>query len=180
MKSLQKGEKLTGVSIAKMDQHNYWQLFISKGKEKFKKYIETNSLSELKNGDEVYGCYLACSFSKRPHHEITHSKCLTSFNHTYSMMNKRLPVIEVGFDNRENYYVETATGKLAAVVDNADRAERFSFSNLHMHHYWEQWLGKSAGTAFRDMVLVSSTLGLMALALTGWLIRKRRSIHDNR
>lgn len=174
LQKLDTSEKLTGVSVARMDHDDYWQLSVTKGKEKYKKYFEINSLSELGNGDQVYGCYLACKFSKRPEHSIKHSKCLTSFNHQYSMMNKRLPVIEVGFDNRENYYVETGTGKLAAVVDNFDKAERFSFSNFHMHHYWEMWLNKEAGKPVRNLVLISTTLGLLLLALTGMIIYFRK------
>lgn len=174
LQSLRKEEKLNGISIVRMDGKDYWQLSISQGREKYKKYLESSSLSELYNGDQAYGCYLACNFSKKTGPSIKYSKCLTSFNHQYSIMNKRLPVIEVGFDNRENYYVETATGKLAAVVDNVDRAERFSFSNLHMHHYWEMWLNKETGKPVRNLVLISTTLGLLLLALTGMILYSRK------
>ena len=93
------------------------------------------------------------------------------------MMNKRLPVIEVNFDSEENYYVETSTGKLSAIVNPTDRAERFSFSNLHMHHYWEMWLGKSMGKPAKNFMLITSSLGLLLLAMTGMVIywnRKRK------
>lgn len=91
-------------------------------------------------------------------------------------MNKRLPVIEVGYTNGENYYVETASGKLAAVKDGLDQAERFSFSNLHMQHFWESWLGRDSGKTVRNTVLISSTLGLLLLAITGLVMyfTKRR------
>ena len=170
LQSLQKDEKLTGVSIARMGHKNYWQLSVNKNNEHYKNYLETVSMAELKNGDSLYGCYLACKFSGRQGFSVSHSKSLSSFNHHYSMMNKRLPVIEVGFDNHENYYVETATGKLAAMVDRADRAERFSFSNFHMHHYVEMWLGKETGKPFRNLILIATTLGLLLLALTGMII----------
>ena len=87
--------------------------------------------------------------------------------------------MEVGFDNNENYYVETSTGKLAAVIDNEDKAERFSFSNLHMHHYWEMWLPKKAGKPVRNLVLITSTLGLLLLALTGMLLYFRKQKKKN-
>jgi hypothetical protein len=87
------------------------------------------------------------------------------------MMNKRLPVIEVGFDEKKNYYVETSTGHLSAITDPYDKAERFSFSNLHMHHYLEDWLGKTVQRTF----LILTTLGLLLLALTGcWMYWKKR------
>lgn len=173
---INKGESLTNISIVKMDNENYWQLFTSKRKEKQKRYISTKTFKELPDGDNKYGCYLACLFANKRHHSITHSKCLTEFTDQYSMMNKRLPVIEVGIDGMENYYVETSTGKLSAVTNALDKAERFSFSNLHMHHYWEMWMNKNKGKTIRNTVLISSTLGLLLLAITGTLvfIRKRR------
>ena len=93
-------------------------------------------------------------------------------------MKKRLPVVEVSFGEDKNYYVETSTGFLSAVSSTADQAERFSFSNLHMHHYWEDWFGKQKGKALKNIVLIASTLGLLLLAVTGMFmyIRKRRKL----
>jgi len=173
-------EKLTDISIIKMNGENYWQLFITKGKERQKKYIHTKTQRELVQGDIQYGSYLACQFSNKPAHSITHSKSLNTFTNRYSMMNKRLPVVEVGFEEGGNYYVETATGHLSAVTGNNDEAERFSFSNLHMHHYWEHWLGNE-GKIVQKIVLISSTLGLLLLALTGcWMYwRKKQKLLKN-
>ena len=168
-KTLKTNEKLSNVSLVKMNNENYWQLFISNGKAKQTKYINTKTMQELPGGDAQYGCYLACLFSNKPNHRITHNKCLNSFTNQYSMMNKRLPVIEVGFDGKENYYVETATGQLLAVINPYDKAERFSFSNLHMHHYWEHLFGKG-GKIIQKTILIFTTLGLLLLALTGcWM-----------
>ena len=167
--TLKTNEKLSNLSLIKMNDENYWQLFISNGKEKQTKYINTKTMQELPGGDAQYGCYLACLFSNKPNHRITHNKCLNSFTNQYSMMNKRLPVIEVGFDGKENYYVETATGRLSAVINPYDKAERFSFSNLHMHHYWEHLFGKG-GKIIQKTILIFTTLGLLLLALTGcWM-----------
>jgi len=168
-KTLNTNEKLSNVSIVKMNNENYWQLFISNGKEKQTKYINTKMMQQLPSGDVLYGCYLACLFSNNSNHQITHNKCLNGFTNQYSMMNKRLPVIEVRFDGKENYYVETATGHLSAVISSYDKAERFSFSNLHMHHYWENLLGKE-GKTVQKTILILTTLGLILLALTGcWM-----------
>lgn len=164
-------EKLTNVSIVKMDNENFWQLYLSNEKEKQKKYINTKTFEVVKDGDTKYGCYLACQFSNKSNHTITHSKCLNKFTNSYSMMNKRLPVIEVGFDEKENYYVETSTGHLSAITNSYDKAERFSFSNLHMHHYLEDWVGKTVQKTF----LILTTLGLLLLAFTGcWMYWKKR------
>jgi hypothetical protein len=138
------------------------------------------SLEELKDGDTKYGCYLACIFSGKADHSIRHAQCLTDFSHQYSMMSKRLPVIEVSFDNDDNYYVETATSSLSAVTKPSDKAERFSFSNLHMHHYWEMWLGKGQGKTAKNILLTGSTAGLLMLALTGILLYIRRQLKKRR
>jgi uncharacterized membrane protein YsdA (DUF1294 family) len=173
-KSAKENEKLTNVSIVKMNGENYWQLYLSKEKGKQKTYINTKTFEELADGDIKYGCFLACLFSNKTSHTITHSKCLDQFTNNYSMMNKRLPVIEVGFDASENYYVETSTGHLSAVTNSYDKAERFSFSNLHMHHYWEDWFGDK-GKTIQKIVFISTTLGLLLLALTGcWMYWRKR------
>ena len=168
------GEKLTNVSIVRIDGQNYWQLFVLKGKQNQKKYIHTKTFNELPDGDLKYGCYLASKFSDKPYHTITQTTRLNQFSSRYSMMNKRLPVIEVTFDQKQNYYVETATGHLSAVTNAYDKAERFAFSNLHMHHYWEDFFGKE-GKTFQKTVLISSTFGLLLLALTGvWMYWEKR------
>ena len=177
---LGKGEKLTDVSIIPMKGVHYWQLGISKGKQKQKRYFECNRLVELKNGDEEYARHLAALFSGKAVEEVQSARLLTSFNHHYSMMNKRLPVFEVRFANSERYYVETATGKLALLSRPVDRAERFSFSNLHMHHYWEMWLGKKKGKPVKNLVLISSTLGLLMLALTGIQLYRQKQLKKAR
>jgi hypothetical protein len=169
-------EKLMNVSIVKIDNKNYWQVSVSKGKEKQKKYFDVQDLSELENGDVKYGCYLACLFSNKSNQSIKQAACLTDFTHSYSMMNKRLPVMEIVFDNDENYYVETATGQLSAITKSSDKAERFSFSNLHMHHYWEMWFDKNSGKTAKNIVLISSTLGLLLLALTGIAMYSRKKL----
>ena len=175
----QNGGTLTNVSAIRMQEKIYWQLQFSDAQNSTLRYVQKETGRELKDGDYRYGVYLAGMFAGNDSSFLSVRK-ITAFDHHYSMKHKKLPVMEVALTSGQCYYIETSSGSLATVRQPGDAAERFSFSNLHMHHYWEQWLGKSAGTAFRDMVLVSSTLGLMALALTGWLIRKRRSIHDNR
>jgi hypothetical protein len=165
---------LKNFSVVRMNDKTYWQVSVAKGKEKLRRYFEKGNLKELPSGDVLYGCYLACRLGGLSPHSIKHTACVNSFNNSYSMMNKRLPVVEVGFEGNENYYVETATGHLAAITGSADKAERFSFNQLHMHHYWESLLGKDMGKSVRDLVLEASTLGLILVALTGTVIFLRR------
>ena len=174
--TLGKKEKLTGISSIRMDGLLYWQLGISNGSKNFKRYLDPRTCQEVADGDEKYGAYLAATFAAQSQKAIHSSRALTQFNSRYSMMNKRLPVIEVAFQNAPAYYVETSTGSLSAVIGAQDRAERASFSNLHMHHYWEDWLGKEKGKAAERIMLISSTLGLLLLVLTGLLIYRNRQV----
>lgn len=175
---IKKDQQLSGISVVRMNERNFWQVStINKGKLQ-RKYFETKTLHDLPGGDEAYGRYLASELAGKPINRISHSRPVYKFNDRYSMMKKRLPVVEVSFGEDKNYYVETSTGFLSAVSSTADQAERFSFSNLHMHHYWEDWFGKQKGKALKNIVLIASTLGLLLLAVTGMFmyIRKRRKL----
>ncbi|MBB1282977.1 PepSY domain-containing protein [Flavisolibacter sp. BT320] len=163
-------EKITGLSLVKINENKYWRVIFQKGKEKSCRYISLTSDDELKNGDETYARELACAWKGVSPASVVKTTRLTSFTNRYSMMNKRLPVWETAFTDGTNYYVETATTSLAAVSMPSDGAERFSFSNLHMHHYWEMWLGKETGKQVKNLVMFSSTLGLLLLTLTGILL----------
>jgi hypothetical protein len=174
LESFSKGEKLTGISAIKIKENGFWQVSLQKGKTESKKYISMIGNNEMKQGDAAYAVWLACQFSGKTPHNIIKAKELNSFTHGYSMMNKRLPVVQVSFDKGDQYFIETSTGKLAAVSRTADRWERFSFSNFHMHHYWEMWLGKENGKTVRNVVLLLSTLGLLLVALTGTVIYYRK------
>jgi hypothetical protein len=168
--SVKKGETVTGVSIIHMYGRNYWQIDIVKGKEKFKKYLDVQNLSELKDGDETYGRYLACLYSGNHEKMIRHSQFIRQYNNRYSMMKRRLPVVEVAFEKGPRYYIETSTSQLSAISGRWDQSERFSFSNLHMHHYWENWLGKEEGKTVQKYFLAASTLGLLLLVMTGIIV----------
>ena len=84
--------------------------------------------------------------------------------------------MENKFNTGEAVYVETSTGDVAAVTEPSGKAESFSFSNLHMHHYWERWLGIENGKTVRNTVLIISTFGLLVLAITGLLLFLRKKL----
>ena len=182
LNKLGKSDSLLNISVVKIHHSNFWQVTTVNNKKIRKKYFNTPELNELPGGDEAYGRYLASQFSGLPLSHITHSSQLRKFNDQYSMMKKRLPVIEVGMGDK-NYYVETSTGYLSAVSRPSDKAERFSFSNFHMHHYWENWFGKEKGRSLKNIFLISSTLGLMLLAVTGMMMyrckMKKRKLPAN-
>jgi hypothetical protein len=169
-------DSLVNISIVRYENEKYWQVTVASRKKISRKYLNTTDLKPLPGGDETYGRYLAAGLSGKPAKEIRHSRQVNKFNDHYSMMKKRLPVVEVGMSDGNNYYVETSTGHLAAIAGASDAAERFSFSNLHMHHYWEDLFGKANGKKFKNLFLVATTLGLLLLAMTGMIMywRKRK------
>ncbi|MGV3656374.1 MAG: hypothetical protein ACO1NX_00410, partial [Chitinophagaceae bacterium] len=147
-----------------------WQLSAVNAQSKqVKKYIHQPTGKEMKDGDLQYAQHAARSLSRRD--DVKSVKEITAFNTEYSMMNKRLPVVQMAYQNGESYFMETSTGIVAAIVNGADRAERFSFSNLHMHHYAEKWSGKG----LRNTILITTTLGLLLVACTGIMmyVKKR-------
>ncbi len=172
---LNDNEILSNVSAVEVHGKNYWQVtYVDQEKKKGKKYLNMQTGELLPNGDVQYACYLACRLSGKEEHCVRQAKEITAFNHAYSMMNKQLPVVLVSFDNNVSCFIETSTGAVAAVTTPADKAERFSFSNLHMHHYAEMWWGKERGKAVRNTILITSTLGLLLVALSGVMLYVRK------
>lgn len=92
------------------------------------------------------------------------SEWLTKFDREYGFVNKRLPVVKIAYDTPEKttYYIETATGKLAAKIENADRREGYSFAILHKFLFMD-WAGKDV----RDIVTMLSALGVLVVSLFG-------------
>ena len=89
----------------------------------------------------------------------------------YGFVNKRLPVIKIGYHTSENntFFIETNTSRIAAKVNNYDRAEGYTFALLHKFLYLE-WAGKP----IRDFVTVLTALSILVVSILGLLILKRK------
>jgi hypothetical protein len=174
---VQPEEKLADISVVQFNDKIYWQM-TCRGKDNVvsKKYIDAASGMELPEGDMSYACWLACRYSNKKDQRISSVTCVRSFNQRYGMMNKILPVVQVSFDE-ESYFIETTTGSLITASGLPDAAERFSFSNFHMHKYPETWWGSKNGKRVKNIILISSTLGLLLAAFTGTLIYLRRRFY---
>lgn len=106
-----------------------------------------------------------------PASEIT---TVTRFAGEYGFLNKRLPVLKIGFvtDDHPTAYWEPGTGIIASIVRDADRYEGYSFGYLHKYH-WLDFAGKNV----RDSV--NALLALLVALVTGlgmllWWQRARR------
>ena len=89
----------------------------------------------------------------------------------YGFVNKRLPVVKIAYNTPENntFFIETNTSRIAAKVNNYDRAEGYTFAVLHKFLYLE-WAGKP----IRDFVTVVTALSILVISILGLLILKRK------
>lgn len=156
---------ITNISLVKMEDGLYWQVFNKSNKPEVKKaaatggkdlmksmsmpapntlYVGVNDYTVLPSGEEHYARYLASLFSGRKADKIISTTVVTKFADEYGFVNKRLPVWKVGYaeNSRERYYVETSSDKLAALVNDKDLVEGYSFALFHKHHFMD-WGGKT-------------------------------------
>jgi hypothetical protein len=78
-----------------------------------------------------------------------------------------LPVIKLAYDTPENttYFIETATSRLAAVVENSDKLEGYSFAILHKFLFMD-WAGKNV----RDLSMVIAALTILVVSIMGMIL----------
>ncbi|RTQ47490.1 PepSY domain-containing protein [Hymenobacter gummosus] len=138
-------------------------------------YYSAATGQPLAEGSTRYAQFLANRFitdAATPAPAIAQTALIDHFEGEYGFINKRLPVVKVAYatPTRTTLYVEPATGRLAARVDNADRYEGLSFAFLHKYH-GVGGLGKN----LRDAVTMLSAAGVLAVSLLGlWLFVKVR------
>lgn len=98
---------------------------------------------------------------------ISSSDYLTKFDNDYGFVNKRLPVVKIALSTPQHltYYVETATGRLAAKVQDSDRREGLSFAVFHKF-----LLVDFAGKNFRDFLTAFSAFGVLVVSVLGLIL----------
>lgn len=98
---------------------------------------------------------------------ISSSAYITKFDNDYGFVNKRLPVVKIALSTPQHltYYVETATGRLAAKVQDSDRREGLSFAVFHKF-----LLVDFAGKNFRDFLTAFSAFGVLVVSVLGLII----------
>lgn len=98
---------------------------------------------------------------------ISSSGYLTKFDTDYGFVNKRLPVVKIALSTPTHltYYLEPATGRLAAKVQDADRREGLSFAVFHKF-----LLVDFAGKDFRDFLTAFSAFGVLIVSLLGLIL----------
>ncbi len=184
-------KKTTNISFVKADSTLFYQIFQKgdKGKTGTVIYLSAADNQEWTNGNVEYALFLAnifnercknlnqencCEMSNLPNQaktgnaKVLKTEELTAFEkREYGFAFKRLPVVRISYDTPEktNLYIETATSRLAAKVENADRYEGYSFAILHKFLFMD-WAGKN----IRDIVMMLSALGVFTVSTIGLVL----------
>jgi hypothetical protein len=154
-------------------------------------YINSATNKVTPNLDLEYAKYLAFYFSdegskpaccemdsnteSKPSLEnvpLLETKVLTDFeSREYGFVNKRLPVIKLAYDTPEKttYFIETATSRLAAVIENSDVIEGYSFAIFHKFLFMD-WAGKNV----RDLTMVLVALTILVVSVLGLILFLKR------
>lgn len=152
------------VSVIKLNNHIYYQVL---KKNKQMDYVDAQNGSLLKDGDQQLAVSLANYYRAIDGRTSTLKPdsvtLIKQFNNDYGFNNKRLPVEQVSYKG-ENWYVETATGKLSTKTAGIDRAEGLSFIFLHKY-FGMTWAGKD----IRDIVTMLAALGILVASLFGFV-----------
>jgi hypothetical protein len=136
--------------------------------------LETGKL--LEKGTEKHAFSLLKQYcnQKQEKLKLLHPPVLqTAFTSYYGFVNKRLPVMVYELDNnaKSQYYIEPATGHLAAYINKGDVQEGLSFAFLHKFHFLDG-LGKNG----RDGILVGFAFFIALTSVLGIrvFIKKRK------
>jgi hypothetical protein len=103
---------------------------------------------------------------------LLETKVITEFqSREYGFANKRLPVIKLAYDTPEKttYFIETSTSRLAAIIENADVVEGYSFALFHKFLFMD-WAGKN----MRDLVMVLAALIILIVSVLGLTLFLKR------
>ena len=185
-------ERLTNLSVIAKGKDHFYQAFYTKTEDAPPSTLYFNAANgkEWKNGNKEYAQYLGLKFWPVLNgQQSIKAACCEDLSSTeiedelptllkaeivpkfesreYGFVFKRLPVVRLAYDtpNKQTLYVETATSRLAAIIDNTDRAEGYSFAIFHKYLLMD-WAGKNV----RDITMMFSSFGLLAVSLLGFFL----------
>lgn len=113
----------------------------------------------------------AAAYADQPLTGIVDISPVTQFGGEYGFQLKRLPVVKVQFSGAGNprYYIEPATGVLAAHIKDSDAVEGWTFAYLH------KWNFLDFNKNLRDALVMLFALGNILVAVMGVVLFYRRS-----
>lgn len=113
----------------------------------------------------------ALVYAKLPASSVSGATLITQFGGEYGFLFKRLPVVKVQFQAAGNprYFIEPATGALAARVTDSDAAEGWVFAYVH------KWVFADGNKLLRDIAVCLFAFGNIVVALLGVYLFTRRT-----
>ena len=122
------------LSLVNISKEPYYRFVHMKGSPAAS-YVHSQTGELLAKADALYAQQLASQIAGLEITQIDTVKPITRFGSEYGFIDRRLPVMQVRFSTEGNpaYYVDLATGKLAAMVNDSKRFEKFTF---RMFHKW--------------------------------------------
>lgn len=112
----------------------------------------------------------ASAYAGLPAQAAIKTELITEFGKEYGFIFKRLPVVKVQFAGSGNprYYIEPATGALAAEIRDVDATEGKTFAYMH------KWTWLDANKVIRDVLMMLFALGNVLVASLGlWLFARK-------
>lgn len=161
--------------LVKYQQKPHLQVFLKTTKGAEMAYFDLETKALLANGNTLYAQELAKNFANSPNEignqNLTKTTLVTKFIKEYGFVNKRLPVVQLEYNTpqKNTYYIETSTGRLAASINNSDRVEGFIFGYFHKFGGLD-FLGKNV----RDGMAVFSALGVLLVSMLGFVMLLKR------
>ncbi|PWJ35995.1 PepSY domain-containing protein [Sediminitomix flava] len=174
---------VTNLSLAEFNGETYLQRFEKKGRKVEKRYFNINTKKELENGDQAYAVFLANTYGNHTTKEVVSVNPIFKFEHEYGFINKLLPVQKVQYKGtgNERLYVETATGRLGAKIEDSAAFSGFLFAYFHKYHFLD-FMGKVT----RDSIMSFFALGNFLVAFLGLIMllkkpkAKKRAIKEKK
>lgn len=120
---------------------------------------------------QAYASAWLAVMAGNPSPDIQSVAWVTSFANEYGFVFKRLPVLKVQTAQTDHtrFYLEPATGALAASINDTDGLEGFVFAYLH------KWSFQSVSKDVRDLLAVMAALTVSLTGLLGaYLFAKKR------
>ena len=121
---------------------------------------------------QAYATAWLANIAKTAQPGIESVQWVTAFANEYGFIFKRLPVLKVQTTQAQHarFYLEPATGALAARVDDSDGLEGFIFAYLH------KWSFQSVSKDVRDVLAIVAALAVSLTGLLGaYLFARKRS-----
>lgn len=157
-------QPVSNISLVRLDGQPCYQILRA---DRQMDYVSAKTAATIADGHERYARLLANEFSQRSDKEIASVTVVNQFNQEYGFINKRLPVVRVGYNDAEQtrYFVEPAAGVLALKLGNTKGLESYSFNFLHKWHFLD-WAGKTT----RDITMMAFVFFNALVSLMGlWM-----------